>query len=165
MSQDLLTRIQRELCERLRELRSAVDEHVRLTAELQGLRALPEPVAAHESVAGTSSHVVLEQPVASRPPDLPDSLVVAEPLPANGTRSPAMCSLPRTRMVSPKVARLMCPQGRPALGYPGIPRTRASMDRDLGDDLTAGVDLFPGADPHLGLDEVDVEAERYERSL
>lgn len=33
------------------------------------------------------------------------------------------------------------------------------------DDLAAGIDLFPGTDPHFGLDEVDVEAEVYERSL
>jgi hypothetical protein len=31
--------------------------------------------------------------------------------------------------------------------------------------LAAGVDLFPGGDPCLGLEEVDMEAERYERSL
>ena len=44
MTEDLLTRIQRETHERLRELRGAVDEHDRLQAELRALDA-PGPSA------------------------------------------------------------------------------------------------------------------------
>jgi hypothetical protein len=43
MTEDLLTRIQRETHERLRELRGAVDEHDRLQGELGALEAVPEP--------------------------------------------------------------------------------------------------------------------------
>jgi hypothetical protein len=48
---------------------------------------------------------------------------------------------------------------------PGVPCVGAGARAAREDDLTAGIDLFPGADPCLGLDEVDVEAEVYERSL
>jgi hypothetical protein len=127
MSQDLLTRIQREMCERLGELRSAVEEHDRLQDDLRALDADPRP-------------------------------------PVHARRGSVGCELPpRTRMVSPKVTRLMRAPCRPALERPGIARVSASSS--LEDDLAAGVDLFPGVDPCLGLDEVDVEAECYERSL
>lgn len=92
--------IQVEMRERLRELRGAVEEHDRLTADLNGLQALPEsPVVSADPVAGLVSPVVLEPPVACRPPDLPDSLVVPESPPADARRSPATRSLSRTRTV------------------------------------------------------------------
>ena len=120
MSEELLTRIEREMRERLRELRGAVDEHERLMADLRGLQAMP----------------------------------ARRPLPCTG------------RTVSPKIARPMrSPCARPSLGRPGTAPVGAGASAALEDDLAAGIDLFPGADPVLGLDEVDVEAEVYERSL
>jgi hypothetical protein len=163
MSEDLLTRIQRETRERLRELRVAVDEHDRLQGDLRALQGVPGSSAERELITGPAPPVGLEPPVASRPPDLPDSLVVPESSPMNAMRSPAGRSLPPPRMVSPKVARLMCSPRRPVLERPGVAQVGAGSS--LEDDLAAGVDLFPGVDPCLGLDEVDVEAERYERSL
>jgi hypothetical protein len=44
-------------------------------------------------------------------------------------------------------------------------RVSMSAGCSVEDDLAAGIDLFPGTDPHFGLDEVEVEAEVYERSL
>jgi hypothetical protein len=166
MSEDLLARIQREIRQRLGELRRAVGEHDRLQDDLRALQALPGSSAEGEACSGPQSPVVLEPPLASRQPDLPDSLVVAESSPANDMRSPAMRSLPRTPAVSPKVARLMRSPRRPSvLRWPGVPCVDAGTRVAQENDLAAGVDLFPGVDPCLGLDEVDVEAERYERSL
>jgi hypothetical protein len=68
-------------------------------------------------------------------------------------------------MVSSKVARLMCSPRRPGLEHSPIARVSTGAGCSLEDDIAAGVDLFPGVDPCLELDEVDVEAERYERSL
>ena len=111
MSEDLLTRIQREMHERLRELRGAVDEHDRLTRELRVLDAAPEPLADLEPVAALK--VVPEVPVDPAPS------VAPEP-PANVVRLPARPRLSRTRMVSPKVARLMRAPRRPALERAGL---------------------------------------------
>lgn len=165
MSNDLLTRIQRETRERLRELRSAVDEHDRLQGDLRALQDASGSSAESESRDGPQSPVVLDPPIASRSPALPDSLFVPESSPAKATRLSAVRLLPRTRIVSPKVARLMRSPRRPSLGRPDVPCVGAGARVALKDDLASGIDLFPGADPHLGLDEVDVEAERYERSL
>lgn len=129
MSEDLLTRIQREMHERLEGLRGAVDEHDRLAGDLRALDAGLIPAA------------------------------------GNARRGSVGCELPRARMVSPKVARLMHAPRRPSLERPGLARISTSERSLLEDDLAAGVDLFPGADPCLGIDGVDVEAERYERSL
>jgi hypothetical protein len=116
MSEDLLTRIQREMNERLRELRGAVDEHDRLMADLNGLRPVVRPLS-------------------------------------------------RTWMVSPKIARLMRAPRRASLERSDVHRACVGAGYSVEDDLATGIDLFPGADPYLGLDEVDVEAEVYERSL
>ena len=51
MDEDLLTRIQRETHERLRELRKAVDEHDRLQADLSVLDKPPEPPTDQEPIA------------------------------------------------------------------------------------------------------------------
>jgi hypothetical protein len=61
-------------------------------------------------------------------------------------------------MVSPKVARLMRAPRRPALERAGVARVGTWEGSPAGDDL------FPGVDPR-GIDEVDVEAERYEHSF
>jgi hypothetical protein len=160
MSEDLLTRIQCELNERLRELRSAVDEHDRLVVDLKALPALSEPPpVVVATVTGPASPVVL----GSR--DLPNSPVLPKSSPANVMRSPAVRALSRTRTVSPKVARLMRAPRRASLERSDVHRACVGANFSVEDDLAGGIDLFPGADPHLGLDEVDVEAEVYERSL
>jgi hypothetical protein len=155
MDEDLLTKIQRETHERLRELRGAMDEHDRLQGELSALDTAPvspvglEPPAALEAVPEQS--VALD--VESEPPATPEA--VLEPAldpapPANVVRFPARRALSRTRMVSPKVARLMRAPRRPALERPGVLRVGAGR-----------VDTFL-EEP---VDEVDVEAELYEHSL
>lgn len=147
MVEDLLRRIQREMNERLGELHGAVVEHDRLAAELKRLQNVPGPPAERDPGAG------------------PQLCVIPGCTPLNVRRSPAARSLPRPPMVSRKVTRLMCSQPGPALERPGVPRSSAKAHRPPKDDLAAAVDLFPGGDPHLALDEVDAEAERYERSL
>jgi hypothetical protein len=120
MNDDLLTRIQREMDERLEVLRGAVDEHDRLAGDLEALEAALEP------------------PVDSEPP------------PANVVRLPVRPRLQRTRTVSPKVARLMHAPRRPALERAGVVRvgaTRLDSSRD---------------EP---VDEIDAEAEVYERAV
>jgi hypothetical protein len=129
MDEDLLTRIQRETHERLRELREAVDEHDRLQGELRALDAAPappvdlEPVAALEVVP--ESPVAAEPNAASRPPAA--AIIALEPPAdpepsANVVRLPAKPRLSRTRIVSPKVARLMRAPRRPALERAGVVR-------------------------------------------
>jgi hypothetical protein len=120
MDEDLLTRIQRETHERLRELREAVDEHDRLQADLSVLDKPPElptalePIAALKAARDTDSELPLvpELPVAPKPS-------------TNVVRLPTRPRLPRTRMVSPKVARLMRAPRRPALERAGVVRVGA----------------------------------------
>jgi len=161
MDEDLLTRIQRETHERLRELRSAVDEHDRLQADLSVLNATPEPLADLEPTAALKA--VPELSVVSKPPAALDTdrelPVVPEAVPkppmapkpsANIVRLPSRPRLPRTRMVSPKITRLMRAPRRPALERAGVVRVGAGR-----------LDSFA----EVPVDELDVEAEVYERSL
>lgn len=154
MNEDLLMKIQREMDERLRELRGAVDEHERLAAELRALDAAPEPLVASQVPA--SPDIDSELPVALGV--APEPSVAPEPC-ANVVRLPTVPRLSRTRMVSPKVARLMGAPRRPALERSGVARVGAHNGSCPEDDL------FPGDDRVLGIDEVDTEAEVYERSL
>jgi hypothetical protein len=123
MTEDLLTRIQRETNERLRQLRDAVDEHDRLQGELSVLDSAPEIV--------------------------PEPTHDPEP-PANVVRLPVRPQLSRTRMVSPKVARLMRVPRRPALERAGVVRVGAGRFDSLTDEM---------------VDEIDAEAEVYERAI
>jgi hypothetical protein len=110
MDEDLLTRIQRETNERLRELRKAVDEHDRLQADLSVLDKSPEPPTDQEPIAALKA--APEPPVPPKPS-------------ANVVRLPTRPRLPRTRMVSPKVTRLMRAPRRPALERAGVVRVGA----------------------------------------
>lgn len=166
MDEDLLTKIQRETHERLRELRGAVEEHDRLQGELSALDAVAEPSVDLESPAALE--VVPEPPGAPAPtdPEPPAALdavselsaapeAVLEPSldtapPANVVRLPARPRLSRTRMVSPKVARLMLAPRRPALERGGVVRVGAGRVGSSRDEM---------------LDEIDAEAEIYERAL
>jgi hypothetical protein len=133
MDEDLLTRIQRETHERLRELRKAVDEHDRLQADLSVLDKPPEPPTDQEPI--TALKAAPEPPVAPKP----SAIVV---------RLPTRPRLPRTRMVSPKVTRLMRAPRRPALERPGVVRVGAGrLDSSTEEPI----------------DELDTEV--YERSL
>lgn len=118
MTNDLLTRIQGEMHERLQMLRGAVDTHDRLAADLEALEAEHRPEA--------------------------------------GVRQgPALgCEPSGTRVVSPKVMRLMSVPRRPLLERGR--RSRAAWVSD------GGIDPFPEEGP---VDEIDVEVERYEHSI
>jgi hypothetical protein len=164
MQEDLLTKIRRETYERMHELRGAVDEHDRLTAELSALQEVPERPVARKPPVVRELPVVPEPPVVPGPPVDPGlsaapevSERVAEPS-VNVVRLPARLRVPRTRMVSPKVARLMRAPRRPALERAGVARVGTWEGSPAGDDP------FPGVDPR-GNDEVDVEAEHYEHSF
>jgi hypothetical protein len=154
IDEDLLTRIQRETHERLRELREAVDEHDRLQADLNVLDMPPEPPTDLEPIAALKAGPELpvvsklsaaldtdsELPVA--PEDVPEPSVVSKPS-ANVVRLPTRPRLPRTRMVSPKVARLMHAPRRPALERAGVVRVGAgrldSSTEEPVDELDAGI--------------------------
>jgi hypothetical protein len=135
MDEDLLTRIQRETNERLRELCGAVDEYDRLQTDLSMLDTPPEPPADPEPTAALKA--VTEVPVAPEPS-------------ANVVRLPIRPRLSRTRMVSPKIARLMRAPRRPALERAGVVRVGAGRLDSLAE---------------VPVDEFDVEAGVYERSL
>ncbi len=112
MAEDLLTRIQRQLQERMAELRGAVEERDRLQADL---RALEDSSMA----PGPSPTAPDPQPTALAPePAAPDP----EPVAKNVLRFPVRHEPRRARVVSPKVARLMFAPRRPSLERSGIPR-------------------------------------------
>jgi hypothetical protein len=163
MTEDLLTRIERELEKRIEELRGAVDEYDRLAGELSALQDVPAPP------------VDSEPPVVSEPPVNPEPYVDSEPL-TNVVRFPARHESERTgavssqadrpmsptsrpargHVVSPKVARLMHAPRRPALERAGVVRVGAGrVSSASGDDLW----------PQDAGEEVGVEAELYEHSL
>jgi hypothetical protein len=103
MTDDLLTRIRREIEERMQELRGAVEERDRLLVDLRELDAHPE------------SPVDLGVAVDPEPAiDLERSATVIS--------FPARPELARTPVVSPKVARLMLAPRRPALERAGVAR-------------------------------------------
>jgi hypothetical protein len=103
MADDLLTKIHREVAERMEELRGAVEERERLQAELRELDAHPEPP------------VDLEIPTQR----VPEVSVDTE---SSGTiiRFPSPRDRVRRPLVSPKVARLMLEQRQPALEGDGL---------------------------------------------
>jgi hypothetical protein len=105
---DLLSRIEQELQERMETLHPAVEECDRLQADLTALEVAPE------------------QPVVPEPSVEPGASAEPEPS-ARATRLPVH-ELPRTRMVSSKVARLMLAPRRPSLDRSGARSTR-SYDR------------------------------------
>jgi hypothetical protein len=105
MADDLMTKIYREVAERMKELRGAVEERDRLQAELRELDAHRE------------SPVDLEVP--AQP--VPEVSVDTE---SSGTiiRFPPVRDRARRPLVSPKVVRLMLEPTRPALEGNGLDR-------------------------------------------
>jgi hypothetical protein len=116
MAEDLLTRIQRQLQERMAELRGAVEERDRLQADLRALE--------DSSTAPEDSPTALDPAPAPTAPDpqpaAPDP--APEPVAKNVLRFPVRHEPARARVVSPKVARLMFAPRRPSLERSGIPR-------------------------------------------
>jgi hypothetical protein len=133
MTTDLLTRIQQETHERLRELRDAVDEHDRLQGELRTLDTTAEPPGDPWPAAGPEPPLAREMPVAVEPALAPEMPVAREPA-TNVVRLPVRRPPVRTRMVSPKVARLMLAPRRPALERAGVVRVGAGrVDSSMGE--------------------------------
>jgi hypothetical protein len=126
MAEDLLTRIQRQLQERMAELRGAVEERDRLQADLRALEdnpAAPEdsPTALDPEPTALAPEPTAPAPEAPAPvpePAAPDP----EPVAKNVLRFPVRHEPRRARVVSPKVARLMFAPRRPSLERSGIPR-------------------------------------------
>lgn len=131
MAEDLLTRIQRQLQERMAELRGAVEERDRLQADLRALEdsstapegsptALdPEPTAPDPQPTALAPEPTAPAPEPPAPePAAPDP----EPVAKNVLRFPVRHEPARARVVSPKVARLMFAPRRPSLERSGIPR-------------------------------------------
>jgi hypothetical protein len=134
MAEDLLTRIQHELQERMDQLRPAMEERDRLRADLQALDAAPDPPVRPESTPALD--------IAPEPSVAPErhAAVLCFPARREPTRTgllspvarrliPAPLPPTRTRMVSPKVLRLMHTPRRPALERPGNPRVSARTVR------------------------------------
>jgi hypothetical protein len=133
---DLLSRIQRELQERMETLHPAVAERDRLRVELSALDASPEPLVVPEACvpvqvdpepvvvsAASVSVDVGSESVAVRAVALESPLVRGPS--ADPGRFPVPRELPRRPAVSPKVARLMLAPRRPSLERAGIPRVGA----------------------------------------
>jgi hypothetical protein len=80
MVEDLLSRIEQELYERIEELYPAVDECDRLQADLEALEAIPEPPVVPEPPVEPEPSVEPESPIESESPvepELPAALGVA----------------------------------------------------------------------------------------
>jgi hypothetical protein len=133
MAEDLLTRIQRQLQERMAELRGAVEERDRLQADLRALEdsstapgdsltaSDPQPtaLAPEPEAPAPEPEAPAPEPEAPAPePAAPDP----EPVAKNVLRFPVRYEPARARVVSPKVARLMFAPRRPSLERSGIPR-------------------------------------------
>jgi len=126
MVEDLLSRIEQELYERMEELHPAVDECDRLQADLKALGAAPEPLVESEppaaldiidleSTAAFESPAALE--VATEPPYEPEpsAALNVDPEPSGavlcfpGNRKPV-----RAAAVSPAAVRPISTLSRPA---------------------------------------------------
>jgi hypothetical protein len=148
MVEDLLSRIEQELCERMEELYPAVDECDRLQADLETLEALPEPPVVpgspvvpepaaaldidRESFAGFESPATVE--VAPEPPYEPEPSAA---LNVDPKKSAAVLCFPgnrkpvRTAAVSPEAVRpvstLSRPVSAPASARPVSPKVARLM--------------------------------------
>jgi hypothetical protein len=119
MAEDLLTRIQRQLQERMAELRGAVEERDRLQADLQALEDSSTAPGDSLTAPDPQPTALVPEPTAPAPePAAPDP----EPVAKNVLRFPVRHEPARARVVSPKVARLMFAPRRPSLERSGIPR-------------------------------------------
>jgi hypothetical protein len=144
MVEDLLSRIEQELYERMEELYPAVDECDRLQADLEALEALPEPPVEPETSYESEPPYEPEPSAALSVDPEPSGAVLCFPGNRKPVRTAAVsaealrpistlfrpASVPASasaRAVSPKVARLMLAPRRPALERSGIPRVGAGV--------------------------------------
>jgi hypothetical protein len=119
MAEDLLTRIQRQLQERMAELRGAVEERDRLQADLRALEDSSTAPGDSPTAPDPRPTALAPEPTAPAPEAAaPDP----EPVAKNVLRFPVRHEPARARVVSPKVARLMFAPRRPSLERSGIPR-------------------------------------------
>jgi hypothetical protein len=105
MNEDLLTKIQREMDERLEELRGAVDEHDRLSGELRALQDIPEPPVVREPPANVVRFP--ERPRLSR-------ARIVSPKVARLMRAPRRPALERAGVVRVGAGRVGSSRGEPA---------------------------------------------------
>jgi hypothetical protein len=132
MVEDLLSRIEQELYERMEELYPAVDECDRLQADLEALEAIPEPPVVPEPPV--EPPVESEPPVVPEPPAAPDinREPPVEPEPAAALNVdpdpsgvvlcfPAARKPTRTVAVSPQDARPISTLFRPASVPASVP--------------------------------------------
>ncbi|HEV2944509.1 MAG TPA: hypothetical protein VGX26_05305 [Solirubrobacteraceae bacterium] len=126
MAEDLLTRIQRQLQERMAELRGAVEERDRLQADLRALEDSSTAPGDSLTAPDPQPTALAPEPEAPAPePEAPAPEPAApdpEPVAKNVLRFPVRHEPARARVVSPKVARLMFAPRRPSLERSGIPR-------------------------------------------
>jgi hypothetical protein len=166
MTEDLLTRITRETNERLTMLRGAVEESDRLQEDFRALDAQPEMQWDDLGIEDADSGMrEANLDAEEADPGIEGDVPVHS---ADTPCSPVRRQLPRTRTVSPKVTRLMHSPRRPLLErQSGARRKRARVHSSTGEESSNGleVDLFPEDGPTLAIDEVDMEAQRYERSI
>jgi hypothetical protein len=139
MAEDLLMRIQRELQERMEQLRGAVEESDRLRADLGALDAAPVLSPEPKPPAALDREPALPPEPPPEPATLgepePDATVIFFPArdlvrthAASRQAARPMAAAPRPareRAVSPKVIRLMLAPRRPALERSGIARVTA----------------------------------------
>jgi hypothetical protein len=177
IAEDLLTRIIRETNERMAILRDAVDERERLQKDLRKLEAQPE-------VQRDDLGIEDAAPVDPEAEDMASGMGEAglhageadpgdeenTPAHVDGTpQSPTRRQRPRTRMTPPKIGRRIPGVRRSSLERPNTSarrkraRAHSSPGRDSPDGLE--VDPFPEADLSQAIDEVDIEAQRYELSI
>jgi hypothetical protein len=123
MTEDLLSRIRREMRERLEQLRGAVDERDQLQAELRALEAELRAQVDRSPAVDMRSQTDLRPVVELRPEaELSHAVALSEP--------------PLPRLVSPKVLRLMC--GRSSFARPVSPRGSRHVNLAREEPVTLG---------------------------
>jgi hypothetical protein len=170
MAEDLLTRIQQELEERMEQLWGAVEERDRLQADLIALDAEPASGVYLEPDVALDAELELPAALGAVPRRLfepeppfepePDATVICFPARRELARTHAVshkiarplaapAQSAREHLVSAKVARLMSAPRRPALERSGIAR----------------VGERGGVQRRAAVDELDTQAELYQHSI
>jgi hypothetical protein len=186
MAEDLLTRIQSELQERIQELHGAIEERDRLQADLRALDAAPAAPVASEPLAvqdvDPESPLRTELPVvADIDPELPalvpapEPSIVADVDPDQSAAVfcfPAMREPARTHPISPQADRPIAAPPRPARRRAVSPKVarlmlaprRPALERSGIARVGGRADRAAVSREDL-VDEFDPEAELYERSM
>jgi hypothetical protein len=183
MAEDLLTRIQRELQERIEKLHGAVEERDRLQADLNALDAAPAALVASESLAvqdvDPEPPVDPEFPVEPNiDPELPahdtapEPPIVADAAPESSATVlcfPARREPARTPPVSPRAGQIAPTASRPARQRVVSPKVARLMLAPRRPALErSGIARVSGRADRVKaelVDEVDPQVELYERSM